>query len=100
MKVVSREILNNASIRHQDRLVPGKSIERRRQLTVRRVVHQNRAYTIALVFQNSRDDQPPFGDEQTLRPQPLAVRHFTKGRDSGVARVLDPFSRHSVQSAS
>ena len=55
---------------------------------------------MAGVFQYPRDDQPSLGDEQTLRPQPLAVRNVAKGRDSRVARVLDPFSRHFVQSAS
>ena len=88
MQVVSGEIENRASIRHEDRHVPGQSSERRRQLAVRRVVDQHRTHAITQVFQNPRDDQPSFGDEQTLRPQPLGVRNVAKGRDPGIARVL------------
>ena len=94
MQVVSGEIEYGAAIRHEDRHVPWQSIERHCQFAVRRVVDQHRAHAMARVFQYPCEDQPSLRDEQTLRPQPLGVRHVAKGRDPGIGRASDPFNRH------
>ena len=87
MNVVTGDAEEVGGIADIDRHLRRDGRDRRLEASPRRLADEQRLHAVAPILDHALNDEPPFGDEQSLRSAQLRVRHAAVARDPRIVRT-------------